>query len=313
MKIISGTTQFHTQKESAVAIGKFDGVHKGHRLILDALLRQKKEEGLQVCVLTFDPSPEVFFGFGENKELSTQREKHLLFERLGVDLLVEFPFNIETAAMPPETFVREILSERLRMRYLAAGPDLSFGDKGKGNFELLSYLAPRYGYQTKMIQKVQENGKVISSTLIRSLVAKGQMEEVAECLGAPYTVLGTVRHGRALGRTIDIPTVNQIPEKTKLLPPHGVYYSKVRIGDKMYCGMTNIGEKPTVKQDHTVNVETYLYDFSGDLYGQEIAVSLLTYRRPEIRFAGIEELKEQMMKDVQAGRVYHGLDTPAES
>ena len=264
-------------------------------------------------MLTFDPSPEVFFGFGENKELSTQREKHLLFERLGVDLLVEFPFNIETAAMPPETFVREILSERLRMRYLAAGPDLSFGDRGKGNFELLSYLAPRYGYQTKMIQKVQENGKVISSTLIRSLVAKGQMEEVEECLGAPYTVLGTVRHGRALGRTIDIPTVNQIPEKTKLLPPHGVYYSKVRIGDKMYCGMTNIGEKPTVKQDHTVNVETYLYDFSGDLYGQEIAVSLLTYRRPEIRFAGIEELKEQMMKDVQAGRVYHGLDTPAES
>ncbi len=149
MKIISGTTQFHTQKESAVAIGKFDGVHKGHRLILDALLRQKKEEGLQVCVLTFDPSPEVFFGFGENKELSTQREKHLLFEHLDVDLLVEFPFNIETAAMPPETFVREILSERLRMRYLAAGPDLSFGDKGKGNFELLSYLAPRYGYQTK--------------------------------------------------------------------------------------------------------------------------------------------------------------------
>ena len=138
------------------------------------------------------------------------------------------------------------------MRYLAAGPDLSFGDRGKGNFELLSYLAPRYGYQTKMIQKVQENGKVISSTLIRSLVAKGQMEEVEECLGAPYTVLGTVRHGRALGRTIDIPTVNQIPEKTKLLPPHGVYYSKVRIGDKMYCGMTNIGEKPTVSVSNSI-------------------------------------------------------------
>lgn len=133
------------------------------------------------------------------------------------------------------------------------------------------------------------------------------MEEVRACLGISYQILGTVLHGNAIGRTIGIPTVNQIPEADKLLPPHGVYYSTVLLDGKEYPGMTNIGVKPTVSRTGALTVETHLYDFRGDLYGRVITTSLLTFRRPERKFSGIDELKQTMQKDLAAGREYHGI------
>ena len=171
----------------------------------------------------------------------------------------------------------------------------------------MSSLAHHLGFEAHKIDKIERNGKVISSTLIRSLVEKGEMEEAAACLGAPYRITGKIVHGRALGRRIGIPTLNQIPPSDKLLPPFGVYYSEVRADGKVYKGMTNIGTKPTVTQEMKVTVETYLYDFSGDLYGETAEVGLLTFRRPERRFSGVEELKKTMEEDIEAGRIYHGI------
>lgn len=307
MQIISGTTDFRITEKTAVAIGKFDGLHLGHRKLLGEIIKEK-EKGLKAAVFTFDPSPEIFFGMNPSRELSTNAEKRELFEEIGIDILVEFPFNRETAATSPEDFVTKILCGRMNAGFVAAGSDLSFGAKGKGNFALMSSLAKELGFEARRIDKIERNGKVISSTLIRSLVEEGNMEEAAACLGAPYRITGKIVHGRALGRRIGIPTLNQIPPTDKLLPPFGVYYSEVKADGKLYKGMTNIGIKPTVTEEHKITVETYLFDFSGDLYGEFADVRLLTFRRPEARFHDLAELKSTMEKDIRAGRIYHGLE-----
>ena len=306
MQIISGTTQFRIEEPTAVAIGKFDGLHQGHRKLLNEIIAQK-EDGLKAAVFTFDPSPEIFFGMNPSRELSTNSEKRQLFEEIGIDILVEFPFNKETAAISPENFVIDILRGRMNAAFVAAGTDLSFGAMGKGNFELMSSLARHLGFEARKIDKIERNRKIISSTLIRELVEKGEMEEAAACLGEPYRITGKIVHGRALGRRIGIPTLNQIPPADKLLPPFGVYYSEVKADGRVFKGMTNIGIKPTVTEEHRTTVETFLYHFSGDLYGEYADVKLLTFRRPEKRFADIKELQRTMQEDIRAGEIYHGL------
>ena len=285
----------------AVAIGKFDGMHLGHRALLDEVIR-KKEEGLTAAVVTFDPSPEVYFGFNTDGELLTRSEKRIALAQIGTDILFELPFNRETAATEPSEFVRTVLCGGLHARFIAAGSDLSFGNKGSGNFELLEALSPEYGYTARLVDKIAYKDRPISSTRIRSYIKQGRMEDAASCLGSPYSFTGDVVHGKALGRTIDIPTANIDPEEGKLLPPFGVYYSNILIDRRVFHGMTNIGRKPTVKDNNVVNLETYLYDCHEDLYGQKITVQLLHYRRPEHRFSDIEQLKETMEQDVLAGR-----------
>lgn len=306
MQIIRDTTDFVSPGETAVSIGKFDGVHLGHRRLLEELIDQK-EKGLLATVFTFDPYPEVFFGYGSKQMLTTLEEKEQIFEKMGIDILVEFPFNAVSAATPSREFVTRFLCSHLRARFIAAGPDLSFGDHGSGNFSLLEELAPEYGFTAKKIEKVIMDENIISSTLIRRLISTGEVTTAARYLGEPYMVRGRIVHGKALGRRIGIPTLNQVPPEDKLLPPFGVYYSDVLIGKKKYCGMTNIGIKPTVSEEKRVTVETYLYDFRDDIYGETATVQLLTHRRPEMKFGSLEELKKTMEQDIQAGRVYHGI------
>ena len=303
MRIIETSEPFHIETPTAVSIGKFDGMHLGHKALIGDLLKQK-EKGLKTAVLTFHPSPEAFFSKGTRKELSTREEKRRQFAKMGVDVLVELAFNEVIAATPPEAFIEDILVKQMHAAYIAAGPDLSYGDKGKGDFALLEKLAGKFGYETEMIPKVRLDGKEISSTYVRSLVQAGKMEEAARALGEPYSVIGRVRHGRALGRRIHIPTANQVPEERKLLPPFGVYYSIVTTGGKEVYGMTNIGTKPTVNDTPEVTIETYLYDFEGDIYDSEIETRLLTWKRPEKRFSGVEDLKQAMLQDLEDGRRY---------
>lgn len=304
MEIISGTLDFELNRETAVAIGKFDGLHVGHRKLIAKLL-EKREEGLMPCVLTFDPSPAVFFGFSDGKELNTMQEKHNILSDMGVDVLMEFPMTPETAAMPPETFVEEILIKKLHTKWIVAGTDVSFGDKGAGDAALLERLARKYGYQLTTIEKVMYDGEEISSTRIRKHLSEGDMQYVEQLLGTPYTIEGKVVHGKALGRKMGMPTVNVLPPANKLMPPCGVYFSKVYAEGKEYNGISNVGYKPTVNKEPVLGVETYIYEFSGDLYDEKISVALLAFKRPEMQFATIEELKQQMSEDIAAGKSFH--------
>lgn len=303
MKLIQGTMKFRLDRDSAVAIGKFDGVHLGHQKLLKQILDWKKE-GLQAVIFTFDPPPAVFFEQTTKKELTTQVEKRKMFEQMGIDVLIEFPLNRNTAATKPINFIEQILVDKIRAKRIAAGTDLSFGYRGAGNCELLQRKAEQYGYQVKIIDKVCLNGKEISSTYVREEVEKGEMELVTSLLGSPYTVHGIVQHGQQLGRTIDMPTVNLLPIADKLLPPKGVYFSYLYLRGRKLQGVTNIGCRPTVNSNDVISVETYVYDFDEDIYGEDIAVELLHYRRPEMKFTNVDALKKQMQQDREAGSTY---------
>lgn len=306
MHIIENTTEFQLDRPGAIAIGKFDGIHLGHQKLIQKIIEQKAK-GYLATVFTFDTSAAAFFG-GEEKELTTRAEKRIVFEKMGVDVLIEFPLNKETAATEPVEFVQRYLVSQMQAAYICAGTDLSFGRRGAGNYELLQQYADSYGYQVELIDKVRIDGEEVSSTRVREAVRAGQMEAAARMLGTPYSVSGSVEHGRRLGRTIGMPTANLLPEQDKLLPPNGVYYSKVLMGDRIYRSITNIGCKPTVSENHIMGVETYLYDFTGDIYGKEITVKLLAFRRPEMKFDGVDSLKAQMQKDIAAGQIFSDKD-----
>lgn len=303
MEIIANTTDFYLDRETSVAIGKFDGIHIGHRRLLEEI-REKKKDGLCACVFTFDPAPAVLFGQSDGKELTTKEEKHVLFERAGVDILIEFPMTHETAATAPEAFAAEILAERMQTRFLAAGSDLSFGAGGAGNAELLQRLGPELGFQVKTIEKICLNGREVSSTYVRSCVEKGDMRLTEKLLGMPYPVLGTVVKGNQLGRTLGFPTVNLLPQESKLLPPNGVYFSQIRRRGRLYRAISNVGYKPTVTEERVMGLESYLYDFQEDIYGETIEVYLLEYSRPERRFESVEALRRQLEMDRKAGAAY---------
>lgn len=303
MQIISGTTEINWEQHTAVAIGKFDGIHQGHRRLLDRIIRAK-EDGLAATIFTFDPPPSVFFSGKPQAELTTKEEKRRIFDKMGIDLLIEFPMNARTAAMPPETFVSRVLHEQLKARYIAAGTDLSFGDRGKGDWHLLKAMAEKMGYQVQVIDKIMYGGREISSTFVREEILKGNMELAEKLLGAPFTVSGTVKHGKRLGRTLGMPTVNLLPPRDKLLPPKGVYLSRMSAGGSWHEGITNIGCRPTVSNSGQMSVETYLYNFNEEIYGEYVEVSLLTYCRPEMKFSSVDELKENMARDIEAGREY---------
>ena len=231
MRIIADTTEFNLLVPSAVAIGKFDGLHRGHKELIQKILK-KREYGMLSVVFTFDPPPEVFFGKRQQKDITTKEEKRIIFEKMGIDILIEYPLNQETASMEAERFVKEILVQKMKLSYLAAGSDLSFGYQGKGNAELLQKMAREYDFSVDIMDKVCEQGREISSTYVREEVEIGNMEQVHCLLGEPYMVIGEVMHGAKLGRTIGMPTINLLPQPEKLLPPNGVYFSITEINEE---------------------------------------------------------------------------------
>lgn len=300
MKIIKDTLDFSISEISAVTLGKFDGIHKGHQKLMRMIL-EKRKQGLKSVVFTFGQMPgTVLCGKGRTILTGAERRKHL--EGLGIDYMVECPFVPEIIQMEPEAFVEKILVGQLHAKYIAVGPDFRFGHNRKGSVKLLKQLAPVFGYEVEVFEKECLEDKVISSTYVRYMLQNGEMETVEKLLGYPYYVSGTVVHGHAIGRKLGIPTLNLIPDDEKMLPPNGVYLTKTVFGQEEHLGITNVGVKPTISGEELKGIETHLFDYEGDLYGREVTVVFYAFERPERRFESLEDLKKQLREDVVWGK-----------
>ncbi len=308
MQVISGTLDFKICEETVVAIGKFDGIHKGHGEIIKKMLAYKSK-GLKMVVFTFDiPPASVFYGVNQ-KVLTTNEEKRRIFQELSVDYLIEFPFYEKSAAITAEQFIEQILLDRLNVKAVVVGSDCRFGYKGFGNGKLLCKFGEQYGFETQIVDKLFLDNREISSTYVREEIEAGHIETANRLLMNPYLFYGEVVHGRKLGRTLGMPTVNLLPKPEKLLPPCGVYFSRVNHMGQEYRAITNIGSKPTVSDGKpgypVMGVETYIYNFNQDVYGDYLYVSLYKFVRKEMKFLDVNELKAQMQNDILMGEKWH--------
>jgi len=296
MEYIAATTQFKLSN-TAVTIGKFDGLHLGHRQLLDMTVKYK-EQGLAAVVFTFLLHPAYFFSDKDFELIYTEEEKRVKLKNLGIDCMVSYPFTQETKDTEPEDFIKYVLKEKLDARIVIVGEDFCFGKNRRGNVDMLRQYEKEYGYELIACPKKKCGGKIVSSSAIRTLLKNGNMEEANAMLGQPFSIRGEVVHGRRLGRTIGIPTVNILPPDMKLLPPCGVYASKIIVDDKYFNGVSNIGFKPTVGEEEHIGIESYIFDMDKDLYGKTIEVELISFIRPEIKFANLEELSVRMKEDI---------------
>ena len=316
MQIISETLDFKIEEPTAVVLGKFDGVHVGHQLLLKTLLEQR-EKGLKTVVFTFDKSPaSLFIQDGTAyRELCTLEEKREIFKKWGVDVLIEFPMNEETAAIPAIEFITEILQKYLNCKVLIAGEDVSFGYRGLGDKQLLIDNSVACGYQVILVDKMltneifkdEEREEEISSTVIRKEINAGKIARANVLMGRAFSIKGEVVHGRKLaGSALEMPTANIKWPDNKVMPAFGVYFTKTFVNEKRYSSITNVGQKPTVTGEDVSEVlaETYLYDYEGNLYGTEIMVEFLQFHRAEEKFDGVEQLKEQLQIDMEAGKSF---------
>lgn len=291
-------------QNTAVALGKFEGLHLGHQLLLNEIMAQKKNN-LESVVFTFDTPPKALLCGKGVHQIYTGRERYRILKNYGIDILVEHPFTKEFAALGPEEFIRDVLVKKAGAKFVVVGKDFRFGRKRSGGIDDLLKYSEQYGYQLLTIDKLQMDEEDVSSSRIREHILKGNMEQAQRLLGRPYYIENEVVHGNAKGNAIlHIPTANQVAEDQKLTPPNGVYVSRIWIDGKKYHGITNVGVKPTVEACAKKGMETNIFDFSEDIYGKQIRVELLHYCRPERKFQSIEELAAQMQSDINYAKDY---------
>lgn len=302
MKYIWNTTDFQL-KNTAVSLGKFDGFHVGHRLLIEYVASLKKK-GLSAVTFSFYQHPGNFVLNRSKSLIYTEAEKVKKVEQLGSDYFIAYPFNEEVMHTEPEEFVRSVLVEKLGVKVVVVGKDYHFGRNREGNVTMLETLGEKYGFEVKAFDKVVLDGEEVSSTRIRKELESGSLVKANEMLGAPYSITGEVVYGNQIGRTLGMPTANIIPAREKLMPPNGVYASRILVDGNVHYGITNIGYKPTVGDKNDKGVETFLFDFNGDLYGKEITVEFFAFEREERKFDSLDELKAQMEQDCQFSYTY---------
>lgn len=292
------------RERTVFALGFFDGVHLGHAALLEKVKERAVELDAAPAVLTFDLHPDTLV-FGQPVPLinSAGGRADIIRRLFGIENILCIHFNRETMQTPWREFLDTLVSD-LDAVHLVVGHDFSFGHKGTGNAARMQEYCPALGVGVDVIPAVRLNGKVISSTYIRSLLQAGAMDEARRFLGHPHCLLDTVHSGYKFGRTIGAPTINMRFPEGVLIPRRGVYAAMVHLPDRDYMAVTNVGVRPTVSGGEQITVESYILDFSGDLYGREVRVDFYHFLRPELRFDGVKALKNQIQADAAATRDY---------
>ena len=303
MKEWIGTTEVRIDVPTVVSIGKFDGEHKGHQKIFSTMLRIASELGYHTAVFTFGTPPAAVVGGDARPQINTNAERRERLREAGIEYIVEYPFTPEIASMTGEEFVLDVLLKKMNMQAIVAGPDCAFGKNRSGNAALLEAMGPKYGFRTLIIRKEQDGGRDISSTYIREELRNGNIEKANQLLGYEWSLEGTVTRGNHIGGSLlGFPTVNLEVPGGKLMPRYGVYGTVVELEDGTKVrGITNIGDNPTVQNDrlnHRVRIESFLLNYTGDLYDTQIRIRFLHFIRPEMKFRSLQELKDQISRDI---------------
>ncbi|MEO6832543.1 MAG: bifunctional riboflavin kinase/FAD synthetase [Chitinophagaceae bacterium] len=287
-----------------ITIGTFDGVHLGHRAILEEVITQAKKNGGQSMVITFDPHPRSILHIGTSLRILTPLEQKLqLIQKAGIDNIVVAPFSKEFALLTAEAYVSDFLVKEYHPSALVIGYDHRFGHDREGDISLLKSFGKNFGFDVDEIPAHMIRDAAISSTKIRDALNEGNISAANQMLGRNYSISGTVVKGQQLGRTLGYPTANLQPKTDmQLIPASGIYAAQVRIADRLFDSVMSIGVRPTVTDNGALSIEAFLFDFSGDLYGQEIEISFVERIRREEKFDSLETLKAAMAKDEREAR-----------
>lgn len=299
MQYIKGLEQYKESGRTAVTFGKFDGLHLGHRMLIDTVKDFSEKEDVSSVVCAFD--------MHQDQMLMTREERRLHLEN-DVDVLVDWAFTEELKRLPAEEFISRIIADVFHAKYVVVGTDFRFGCGKRGDIHMLKEYAPEYGYETMVIEKKKYQGRIISSTYIKEKLREGEVPDANNMLGYGFGISGVVEHGRKLGRTLGFPTFNVLWPEGKLVPPKGVYLCRVYVDGRGYNGIANIGVKPTVSSGDTVRIESFLFGYEGNAYGKEVMMDLLEYVRPEQKFRDKTELREYVNRDIAYGKRYFGIE-----
>ena len=286
-----------------LAIGVFDGVHRGHQAVISTSADHARAANGTPIVVTFDPHPEkVLRPQAAPRLLSATQHKVALIRNLGVRHLLVITFDRGFAATEPEEFVQQLVNHSKPLREICVGHEWAFGRNRRGNLELLKTLGTQLNFEVVGVPPVKANGEVVSSTAIRQAIEKGDFARAAVMLGREYTILGTVTRGDGLGKKIGFPTAN-LSAHNEQFPPNGVYAAVARLSDGMYRGVINLGVRPTVSGGKSERVlEIHLFDFDRDIYGRDLEVRFLKFLRPEKKFENLDALVHQIRRDVEEAR-----------
>lgn len=290
-------------ERSIVTIGVFDGVHRGHQHLIKTLVNEAHSSGRLAVVLTFFPHPDVVLrGLEGRYYLTTPEQKAALLMQLGVDCVVTHAFNDTVRQVRAADFVDQLLAQ-VKMSALWVGSDFAMGYKREGNVPFLREQGNQKGFSVHDIDLLEAEGGIISSSAIRQAVQEGQMEQAREWLGRAYSVTGEVVHGEKRGRKIGYPTANTAVWDDLVLPANGIYAGWAQLGNERFMAMTNVGVRPTF-DGKNITVEPYLLNFNRDIYGHQLEVSFEKRLRPEAKFDNLQELIDQIGRDVEVGRAY---------
>ncbi|WP_100656375.1 bifunctional riboflavin kinase/FAD synthetase [Alteromonas flava] len=299
MELVHGLHNLRERHKGCVlTIGKFDGVHLGHKAVLTQLIAQARKRNLPASVMVFEPQPEeVFMPDAAPARLSTLRDKYLALRDLGIDRLICVKFNSAFASQSPETFTQQLLVAKLGVEFLVIGDDFRFGKGRAGDFAMLERAGIANGFSVVNTQSLLMADCRVSSTAVREALERGDFTTAAAMLGRPFSIAGKVVHGEKRGRTIGFPTANVLLKRLKA-PISGVFAVQVTLGERVYAGVANIGHRPTVNGTRA-QLEVHVFQFNEELYGQRIEVIPLAKLRDEQKFDSFEDLKEQIIEDAE--------------
>ena len=305
MVIFRNLAEIQDIEKTAVALGNFDGIHKGHQVLIKKAVKTAEEKGIKSAVFTFSNHPRnVIAGNSVVRNIIYEDEKIEILEEMGVDYLFSISFE-EIMKLSPQDFVDKVLIERFRIDTAVCGFNFTYGYKAAATADMLRGMAAGR-FNVAVVDPVKVNGQVVSSTLIREKIMNGDVEAVPELLGRNFTIRGTVIHGNEIGRTIGFPTCNIVIDESMAALPNGVYMTYCYVEGVKYCSITNVGNKPTIGE-YGKNIETNIFNFNENIYDKKITVEFLKKIRDEQKFDDLEALKKQIHDDSVLVRKEHGL------